>query len=85
MLDSEMVLNDAGQLVELTWNDLSNRFSFVQLDEFVIMPNHIHGIIVIVGAGLSALGGPDNKGAVRLRRTFLHWVILRGHLIQFRE
>ncbi len=31
----------------MAWNDLPQRFATIELDEFVIMPNHIHGIIVI--------------------------------------
>jgi putative transposase len=37
-------------VVHTQWNALVNRFSQIRLDEFVIMPNHIHGIIFIVGA-----------------------------------
>ncbi len=29
------------------WQEIPNHFPFVRLDEFVIMPNHIHGIIII--------------------------------------
>ena len=41
------------QIVQETWDRLPIRFPNVQVDEFVIMPNHIHGIIWIVGAGFS--------------------------------
>ena len=34
------------------WNELSHRFSNIELVEYIIMPNHIHGIISIVGAPL---------------------------------
>lgn len=40
-----MQLNDAGRMVENVWNDLPQRFPNVVMDEFVIMPNHCHGII----------------------------------------
>ena len=46
----EMVLNDAGWMVVTIWNELSHRFSNIELVEYIIMPNHIHGIISIVGA-----------------------------------
>ena len=42
-----MKLNDRGQMVEAMWRQLPERFGQIELDEFVIMPNHIHGIIVI--------------------------------------
>ncbi len=44
------VLNDSGQIVEDTWNDLPNHNENIRLGSFIIMPNHIHGIIEIVGA-----------------------------------
>ncbi|MBU4252305.1 MAG: transposase [Candidatus Omnitrophica bacterium] len=48
----EMTLNDVGIMVENNWNKLKQRFQFVDLDEFIVMPNHLHGVIVIVGAPL---------------------------------
>ena len=57
--DGEMRLNEAGRMTIKTWIGLADRFPFVELDEFVVMPNHMHGIILIVGAGLAL----PNKGA----------------------
>lgn len=57
IVDGEMQLNDAGEMVKFVWNELPNRFSDIYLDEFIIMPNHIHGIINFVGAVLAL---PDN-------------------------
>lgn len=51
IVNGEMVVNELGRLVSTTWMDLPNHNDNIQLDEFVIMPNHIHGIIIIVGAG----------------------------------
>jgi putative transposase len=57
IIDGEMHLNEAGQIVVQTWQDLPNHISNVQLDAFVVMPNHVHGIIIItdhaggIGAG----------------------------------
>ena len=46
MVNDEMVLNDAGRMLESVWSELPERFPHVKLDEFVIMPNHFHGIVV---------------------------------------
>jgi REP element-mobilizing transposase RayT len=43
----EMVMNDAGEMVTQQWHDLSNRFHQIELHEFIVMPNHCHGIIEI--------------------------------------
>ena len=51
-VDGEMMLNKNGEIVESVWNDLPNHYVHVELDCHIIMPNYIHGIIIIVGAGL---------------------------------
>ena len=58
-------LNDAGGIIEHWWFELNHKFPTVETDEFVVMPNHFHGIIVIVDVTVGAdLGvGPDSEGA----------------------
>ena len=64
--NDEIVLNDSGMMIEKWWNELKNKFPNIELDEFVVMPNHFHGIIQIintdppVGADLRVC--PDNVG-----------------------
>ena len=41
-----MELNDAGKMIDVWWNKLPNKFPGAVMDEYVIMPNHFHGIIV---------------------------------------
>lgn len=36
-----------GRIVDTEWSKLMDRFTMIELDEYVIMPNHIHGIIGI--------------------------------------
>jgi len=48
ILESKMVLNVAGEMVNTSWHHIMDDFPNVYLHEFVIMPNHIHGIIEIV-------------------------------------
>jgi REP element-mobilizing transposase RayT len=45
--EGKMILNDAGKIVEMVWNELPQHYSNIQLDAFVVMPDHIHGIIII--------------------------------------
>ena len=42
-----MVLNDFGTIAEQQWHWLGEQYSYIVLYEFVVMPNHIHGIIEI--------------------------------------
>ncbi len=50
--DGEMRLNDAGQMIERWWYELMNKFPESDTDEHIVMPNHFHGIVIIVGADL---------------------------------
>jgi REP element-mobilizing transposase RayT len=45
--DGEMRLSDMGIVVQNTWNNIPSHFPNVVLREYVIMPNHVHGIIEI--------------------------------------
>jgi REP element-mobilizing transposase RayT len=56
IVEGQMNLNDAGRMVEEVWLKLPERFPQITLDERVIMPNHFHGIICIVGV-------PKKQGA----------------------
>jgi len=47
--NDEMILNDAGKIVDFWWREIGNHFTGIELDQYIIMPNHIHGIINIVG------------------------------------
>ncbi len=47
IVDGKMELNDAGKMVGQVWDNLPNRFPMMKSDSFVIMPNHIHGIVVL--------------------------------------
>jgi putative transposase len=45
--NGQMMLSEIGRLAEKYWHEIPEHFPFVILDEFVVMPNHIHGIIEI--------------------------------------
>jgi putative transposase len=65
VLDNVMVLNDVGRLVESVWNGLMERFPTIELDAFVVMPNHVHFIInIAVSAGKDGMG-QDRAGQGR--------------------
>ena len=62
-VDGRIVLNVPGQMVETVWRELPQHYPGMQLDAFVVMPNHVHGIIVLVAAGPSAC--PDGSAQRR--------------------
>lgn len=48
IVDGTMILNGAGRMVEKCWHDIPAHFPDIELDEFVVMPNHVHGILSII-------------------------------------
>ena len=48
IVDGKVILNDAGRIATKCWNDIPVHFPQVALDQFVVMPNHVHGILWIV-------------------------------------
>jgi REP element-mobilizing transposase RayT len=47
ILDGDIILNGLGYLVKECWGQIPCHFSQVTLDAYVIMPNHIHGILIL--------------------------------------
>jgi REP element-mobilizing transposase RayT len=48
IVDGKMVLNHAGDMIQTVWDEIPDHYTGIEIDEFVVMPNHIHGIIGIV-------------------------------------
>jgi REP element-mobilizing transposase RayT len=69
VVNGVMRANNAGRMLEAVWDDLPVFYRGVDIDAFAVMPNHIHGIIVLVGAaprgrpGIGADGRPDSGQA----------------------
>ena len=74
----KMQLSDIGKIAQKFWLEIPNHFPFVILDAFVVMPNHVHGIIIIDklddefgggggrdGDGCRGSGGRDSGGGIR--------------------
>jgi REP element-mobilizing transposase RayT len=74
IVDGKMVLNEYGKVVQEEWYRSAKIRCEVELDAFVVMPNHIHGIVTIVGAqGLAPLqhGHPPLQRRLRSLSTFI--------------
>ncbi len=83
IVNGEMRSNEYGNIVSNQWNEISAHFSDVATDEFVVMPNHIHGIIVLIDnrrGGVTPpnwVTSPDKMGTetVPLRKYTLGQII----------
>jgi len=58
IINEKMQVNDYGKIVIECWNDIPKHFRDIQLDEFVVMPNHIHGILMILDCRGTACRAP---------------------------
>jgi putative transposase len=61
--NNEMILNEYGIIAFEEWMKLTERFTNFELDTFQIMPNHIHGIIVLKDIRVSFTSAEDVVGA----------------------
>lgn len=75
--EGEMRLNRLGRIAEKCWYGLQDHFPNVQLDEFEVTPNHIHGILFITGKGTACraptterFGKPISKALPTIVRSF---------------
>jgi REP element-mobilizing transposase RayT len=81
VVDGEMRLNDAGQMVAQCWQELPAHFPHLELDEFVVMPNHMHGIIIVGAPFMAPYGscamnlGAINPGAINRAPTGLGEIV----------
>jgi putative transposase len=47
VVNGEMILNKAGLIAHQIWSEIPDQFPFAELGNFIIMPNHTHGILII--------------------------------------
>ena len=59
--NDNMILNDCGRCVNDIWQQIPKFYTNIYLDEFIVMPNHIHGIVII-----------ENKNTVRTEYYSVH-------------
>jgi len=79
VIEGEVKTNEIGEMIWLYWDHLPRRYPNIEIDKFVLMPNHIHGIIRIVEPVRAIHESPrktsrDSVGAVHeppLRRKML--------------
>jgi REP element-mobilizing transposase RayT len=66
IVGGRMELNDAGRMIGRWWAELNRKFPTVETDEHFVMPNHFHGLVVIIGhadpVGAALRGRPRKTG-----------------------
>ncbi len=71
--DAKLCFNDFGRIAELFWQEIPPRYPDAKLDSFIIMPNHIHVVIIIEQNNVGAIHELPlhNKMPQRNRRNML--------------
>ena len=69
IVDGEMILSLLGRIAVQEWKRLDKRFPFLELGEFVVMPNHLHGILIINERGTAEDGFDTGTDQARRART----------------
>ena len=61
VINSTVELTSIGRIAHKSWLNINKHFENIELDEFIIMPNHIHGIITINDVGAQYIEPLQNK------------------------
>lgn len=69
VVNGEMRLNGFGEIAKREWERLPKRFKHIELGAFVIMPNHVHGIIIIHDNGRGTADFPNQNNPQDPRRA----------------
>ena len=77
IIGDRIQLNDAGLMIESWWRKLAGKFPIVRTDEYVVMPNHFHGVINV---GAAPCGCPSTynesgqpHGVAPTLADIVHW------------
>ncbi|MGH7865902.1 MAG: transposase [Candidatus Binataceae bacterium] len=68
--DGHARLSEVGEIVAASWKWLEEHFQYPTLDEFIVMPNHIHGILITGHLGGSRTAPTTHKPLGRLLGAF---------------
>jgi REP element-mobilizing transposase RayT len=63
-------LSEVGCMVQMVWNELPLRYPGVETDAFVVMPNHVHGIVMLAGSGQARGPAPTLPMVVHRFKSF---------------
>src|SRR3970040_2944705 len=77
--DGAMQLNNPGQIAKAAWDELPARFPSVRLDAFIVMPNHVHGIIMV---GAQFIAPSDGFGTATINQGAINRAPTLGEMVR---
>jgi REP element-mobilizing transposase RayT len=75
--DEKMFLSDAGKVVQICWQEIPEHYPGVHVDAFVVMPDHVHGIIAIGAGAIHESPRTEDSDAQVRRRMLIPLIIGR--------
>lgn len=68
VVDGKMRLNDAGLMINNVWNEIPKWYPGVDIDEYAVMPNHFHGIVILKNydVGAPPCGRPEPRDTIMI-------------------
>ena len=79
--NENMKLSDLGILADLFWHEITNHTKNVELGEFAVMPNHIHGILIL-NAGSNGIENVETLHATSPHLTYPHAETLHAETLR---
>lgn len=70
--NEEMILSRIGKVANYCWQKITEHFPNVELDEYIVIPNHVHGIIVIRESNDLCVGN-KNFCSLQKDKTIINW------------
>jgi REP-associated tyrosine transposase len=61
IVEGETLLNETGRMVQAIWMQMPNHYRGCEVGAFVVMPDHVHGIIFITGVGAGPRAWPGSE------------------------
>lgn len=69
--DGTPILSNIGSVIDTAINNISNHYPGVIIDKYIIMPNHIHIILILQGDGLSSMSNPTITTIIRQLKGYV--------------
>lgn len=83
--DGAMLLSDLGEIAKQCWNEIPGHFENVELDEYVIVPNHVHGVIILRGnSGRDEVTSSlRNESGIESQQSIIKRIPTLGQVVAF--
>ena len=72
VIEDKMALNSVGELIGECWAAIPNHFDGIELNASVVMPNHLHGIVIILAKPLQAVKFSDKNKYTEFGNPAIH-------------